>query len=114
MPAFLDRSGITHLWKKIKELVETRKPLQEPVADPTADGTTITAISGISQDANGVITVSKKTIADVSSKTSGLMTAAMNTKLAGIDAGANRVTMVYDPETKSLKINQSFTSDVAE
>lgn len=38
------------------------KPKQEAVSDPTADGNTAVAIDSISQDANGVITVTKKNI----------------------------------------------------
>ena len=41
------------------------KPKQTAVDDPTASGTTTTAIDSISQDANGVITVTKKTISGV-------------------------------------------------
>lgn len=60
MAKYLNASGITYLWKKIKT---TFKPKQTPVSDPTASSSTSTTfISNISQDANGVITATKKTV----------------------------------------------------
>jgi orotate phosphoribosyltransferase len=64
------------------------KTTQTAVTDPTASGTTITAIATISQDTNGVITATKKTIRSASSEQSGVMSAADYTKLAGIATGA--------------------------
>jgi hypothetical protein len=70
------------------------KTTQEIVADPTADGTGITFIATASQNANGEITVTKKTVQTVEASTSGaggqagLMTAAQAEKLAGIATGA--------------------------
>lgn len=60
MAKYLNASGITYLWQKIKT---TFKPKQTPVSDPAASSSTSTTfISNISQDANGVITVTKKTV----------------------------------------------------
>ena len=66
------------------------KTKQTAVSDPSADGTGVTFIDSISQDANGVITPHKKTVQTVSASTSGvggqagLMTAAQAEKLAGL------------------------------
>lgn len=49
-----------------KYLNEHKKPIQSPVSDPSASGTSITFISGITQDANGVITPLKKTVRTMS------------------------------------------------
>ena len=66
------------------------KTKQEAVADPAADGTGITFIDSISQDANGEITPHKKTVQSASASTSGtggqagLMAAADKEKLDGL------------------------------
>ena len=46
---------------------------QTAVSDPTASGTTLTAIATISQDANGEITVTKKTIQDGTTSQKGVV-----------------------------------------
>jgi len=67
------------------------KTVQTAVNDPSADGTDDEFIDSISQDANGVITATKKGVKVVSASTSGvggnngLMTAAQAEKLAGIN-----------------------------
>lgn len=55
-------SGHKHSDYKTKQTAKT---------DPTADGTSLTFIDTISQDANGDITATKKTVANVSASTSG-------------------------------------------
>ena len=66
------------------------KTTQTAVSDPTASGTALAFIDTISQDANGEITVTKKTVANVSASssgvggTNGLMTAADKEKLDGL------------------------------
>ena len=73
------------------------KTKQAAVADPTASGDADAFIDTISQDANGVITVTKKRIADAVASTSGvggshgLMTAEDKEKLSNITAGATKV-----------------------
>lgn len=73
------------------------KTQQTAVNDPTASGTSVTFIDTISQNANGEISATKKTVKAVTASTSGtggndgLMTAAMAEKLAGITAGATKV-----------------------
>ena len=66
------------------------KTTQTAVSDPTASGTALAFIDTISQDENGEISVTKKTVANVSASTSGvggtngLMTAADKEKLDGL------------------------------
>lgn len=67
------------------------KTKQTAVSDPTADGTGITFIDSASQDANGVITLHKKTVQSASSTQAGLMSAEDFIKLDGISSGANKV-----------------------
>ena len=67
------------------------KPKQTAVTDPTASGNAVSFIDTISQDANGVITPTKKTIPTVVASTGGtggndgLMTAAQAEALAAIE-----------------------------
>ena len=44
------------------DLIDSLKAVQSAVSDPAASGTSITFIATISQDANGQITVTKKTV----------------------------------------------------
>ena len=66
------------------------KTVQTAVSDPTASGTALAFIDTISQDENGEISVTKKTVANVSASssgvggTNGLMTAADKEKLDGL------------------------------
>ena len=48
--------------EKFKDLIDSFKLVQSAVSDPAASGTSITFIATISQDTNGVITVTKKTV----------------------------------------------------
>lgn len=47
---------------KFADLIDSLKAVQSAVSDPAATGTSITFIATISQDTNGVITVTKKTV----------------------------------------------------
>ena len=47
---------------KFADLIDSLKAVQSAVSDPVASGTSITFIATISQDTNGVITVTKKTV----------------------------------------------------
>lgn len=74
--SFLNKVGLQELWEKIKDLVSSttytktaidtqlsgKKSTQSAVSDPTASGTDVEFISGISQNAQGVISPSKKTV----------------------------------------------------
>lgn len=60
------------------------KPTQTDVSDPTASGTAVAFIDSITQNANGVITPTKKTVRSASQSESGLMSATDKAKLDGI------------------------------
>lgn len=64
------------------------KTTQTAVSDPTASGNSVTFISGITQNTNGVITPSKATVRSASASQSGLMSSSDYSKLAGIASGA--------------------------
>ena len=49
------------------------KPIQSAVSSPSASGTEISFIDTISQNANGVITATKKTVRDASASQSGVV-----------------------------------------
>ena len=64
------------------------KTKQTAVADPTAEGTGISFIDSISQNANGEIEATKKTVQAASASQAGLESAAHFEKVEGIEAGA--------------------------
>lgn len=65
------------------------KPKQAAVVDPVASGNAVSFIDSISQDANGVITATKKAPPLVTQdNTAGLMSSADKIKLDGIESGA--------------------------
>lgn len=70
----------------IKDSEAKRK--QTAVNDPTASGTAVEFINSISQNVEGVITPTKKTVATVTTSADGLMSATDKTKLNGIETGA--------------------------
>lgn len=47
---------------KFSDLIDSLKAVQSAVSDPAASGTSVTFIATISQDTNGEITVTKKTV----------------------------------------------------
>lgn len=65
------------------------KTKQQPVTDPSASGNETSFIDTISQDENGVISATKKTVPGVNSETAGLMSPADKLKLDGIENNAN-------------------------
>lgn len=68
--AALDANGnLTDSGKKAGDF----KTVQTAVTDPTASGTTITAIDTIEQDTNGVITATKKTIRGATTSQTGVV-----------------------------------------
>ncbi len=73
-----------------------KKNIQTAVSDPTASGTDVSFIANISQNVQGVITATKKTVSEATTSAAGLMSSADKTKLNGIEAGAevNDVTSV--------------------
>lgn len=64
------------------------KVIQTAVSDPTASGTSVTFIDSISQNTQGVIVPTKKTVRSASQSASGLMSSTDKTKLDGIASGA--------------------------
>lgn len=89
--AGLDSNGnLTNSGKKAADF----KTVQTAVSDPTASGNATSFIDTISQDTNGVITATKKTIPTVAASVNGtggndgLMTAAQAEKLVGVETGA--------------------------
>lgn len=64
------------------------KVKQTAVASPSASGNTTSFIDTISQDTNGNITATKKTVSTVTQSAAGLMSAEDKKKLDGIAAGA--------------------------
>ena len=122
----LNGSTLTPSSAKVVDLGNL-KTKQTAVSDPSASGTTITAIATISQDANGVITATKKTIQSASQSQDGVMSAADKKKLDGISTGAEvnqnafsnvkvgDVTVAADAKTDTLTLaagsNVTITPD---
>lgn len=79
---------------KFKDLIDSFKMIQSAVSDPAASGTSITFIATISQDANGQITVTKKTVNFSGYQTTAGMTGYQNLDLqqvGDVTAAAGRV-----------------------
>ena len=74
---------IERVFDKIFSLLGKRKEKQEPKDDPTASGTAISFIDSISQDENGEITATKKTVRSASASQSGVVTTGEQT-FAGV------------------------------
>lgn len=72
----------------LKEAYDNSKHVQTEVSSPSASGTAVAFIDNISQNTNGVISPTKKTVAGATQSAAGLMSAADKTKLDGIAAGA--------------------------
>ena len=88
--------------------ISGKKDTQSPVADPAASGNSISFIDSITQDAQGVITPTKKTVPSASTTAAGLMSAADKTKLNGIAAGAqvNSITGVKGNAESTYRTGQ--------
>ena len=67
---------------------EGAKRIQTAINSPDASGNATAFIDTISQDTNGVITATKKTIPAASTSTAGLLSAADKTKLDSVESGA--------------------------
>lgn len=96
------KSGSTAIWQSMDgefKLKQTAK------SDPTASGTDYQFIDSITQDANGEITATKKNVREASTSQSGLMTAAMVTKLNNTEAG---FTITYNSTEHSLVFSKEF------
>lgn len=106
----------------LESAVANKKDKQDPVTDPTASGNATSFIDTISQDANGVITPTKKTIPTAAPSssgaggTAGLMSAADKEKLDGIAPGATAVTVdtsLSDSSTNPVQ-NKAVTASLAQ
>lgn len=75
---------------------------QSAVSSPSASGTETAFIDTISQNAQGVITATKKTVASATQSAAGLMSAADKTKLDGIAEGANNYTYTLPTASSSI------------
>lgn len=67
---------------------EGAKRIQTAINSPDASGNATAFIDTISQDTNGVITATKKTIPAASTSTAGLLSAEDKTKLNSVESGA--------------------------
>lgn len=73
---YLDYDGLSHFWASIKNLfalkseLNSKKDVQTAVVDPTASGNTTSYIDTISQNTQGVITATKKTIPNMGAASS--------------------------------------------
>ena len=71
--------------QKFADLIDSLKAVQSAVSDPAASGTSITFIATISQDANGQITVTKKTVNFNGYQTTSAMAGYQNLDLQQVD-----------------------------
>ena len=71
--------------EKFADLIDSFKMVQSAVSDPAASGTSITFIATISQDTNGVITVTKKTVNFNGYQTTSAMSTYQNNDLQKVD-----------------------------
>lgn len=88
------------------------KGTQAAVSDPAASGTAVAFIASISQNAQGVISPTKKTVANASTSAAGLMSASDKQKLDGISDGVLAIdcgTVSSLPKTIS---NSAITADM--
>lgn len=96
------KSGDTAIWQSMDgefKLKQTAK------ASPTASGSAIQFIDTITQDANGEITATKKSVREATTSQSGLMTAAQVQALNSKEAG---FTIKYDATNNALVFSKSF------
>lgn len=96
--------------KKAYDLANAAKPKQTAKSSPTASGTDISFIDTLSQDANGVITATKKTVRSASASQSGVMSASDYSKLAALPTNAALETSL---DGKADKVASATEGDVA-
>lgn len=78
------------------------KALQTAVNDPAATGYATQFIATITQDAQGKITATKRTVGSASTSAAGLMTAADKTKLNGIVVSSVKGSAESTPQTGAV------------
>ena len=84
------------------------KTKQTAVTDPTASGTALSFIDSISQNANGEITVTKKTVGSASANADGLMSSSDYSKLAALPTNSELETAIgakADKDTDAVEGN---------
>ncbi len=86
------------------------KTVQAAVVDPTASGTGITFIDSISQNANGEINPTKKTVQSASASQAGLMSSADYSKLAALPTNAE---LEEDLAAKADKVASAVSGNFA-
>lgn len=89
------------------------KVVQGPVASPSASGTATAFVDTISQNAQGVITATKKTVASATQSAAGLMSAEDKIKLDGIAIGATANTGDITAVTAGAGLTGGATSGEA-
>lgn len=78
-------NNLTATGEKFADLIDSLKAVQSAVSDPAASGTSITFIATISQNTNGVITVTKKTVNFNGYQTTAGMSGYQNLDLQKVD-----------------------------
>ena len=112
MKTRLDITGLSHFWQKILSQLQDKKTIQTAVTDPTASGVAVAFIDSISQNTQGVIVPTKKTVPNASQSSAGLMSAEDKLKLDAVETGAqvNTVTGVKgDAEASYRQGNVNLT-----
>ena len=79
----VELNGLSRFLDNIKTLLLGKKDKQTAVSDPTASGSGIEFIDSISQDANGEITATKKSVQEASASQSGVVSTGAQT-FAGV------------------------------
>ena len=81
---YVDLERLARFKENLDAIFALKKDKQTVVRDPITDGTSVSFIDTISQDTQGVITPTKKTIAMASPSNNGLMSAVDKIKIDNI------------------------------
>lgn len=120
--AGLDANGnLTDSGKKASDFqaAGSYKTTQSAVSDPAANGNAAAFIDSISQNTQGVITVTKKNVQAASASQAGLESAAHYSKVEGIEAGAQvnvieSITIngsAVTPSSKGVNLGSNYVQD---
>lgn len=69
--SYVSYSQFSEAVEDLQDQIDNLQPEQDPVVDPTADGTSVTFIDTISQNNHGVITPTKKTVKTMTGAAAG-------------------------------------------